>query len=230
MQDVISEWEDKKQARRAASQLSTRLSRKRKKIFVENLKTENVELRRKEQVLRSIPDLVIAFDSGGSISLVSDSAARLFGCAKNELEGTSFWDLLAEDSVQLIKAFFMDALAAKRSSNDDSTPLSNGDSLSVKMMHVGGKEEGEGDCFSASLRGAVHHLGESPECVCSIRPDGNGGRTRTSNKKLKPAAEESSSSDSQNEQEQKSRANVSAPSRESSKVDTNSSEKSDSTS
>ena len=130
----------------------------------QGLKSENDELRRSEQVLTVILDLVVAFDSSGCITLVSDSFARFFDCTKEELEGTSFWNLLTKPSAQLIKGMFVDAL--KISTDGKSVPLGNGESLAITMftmytaVHV------------ASLRGTVHHMGESPECVCSIRPEG----------------------------------------------------------
>jgi Basic region leucine zipper len=57
--------EVKKQQKRAANRRSAQLSRKRKKLYIEDLKEENDELRRKEQILRSIPDLIVVFDSVG---------------------------------------------------------------------------------------------------------------------------------------------------------------------
>ena len=138
----------------------------------QGLKNENNELRRSEQVLKVILDLVVAFDSSGCITLVSDSFARFFNCTKEELEGTSFWNLLTNTSAQLIKCMFTDAL--KSSTNEKSMPLGNGESLAINMhtaMYC--NEDGvDNDYFLASLRGTVHHMGESPECVCSIRPEG----------------------------------------------------------
>mmetsp|Transcript_41667 Transcript_41667/g.88767 ORF Transcript_41667/g.88767 Transcript_41667/m.88767 type:complete len:522 (-) Transcript_41667:284-1849(-) len=192
IQDIISEWEDKKQAKRAANRLSAHLSRKRKKMFIEDLKDENLELRRKEQILRSIPDLIVVFDSSGCISFVSHSVTRFLDHSAEELEDTSFWDLLTEDSVRLIKSAFMDALAVKRPPEEDSTLLANGGSITVKLVHKnsGGDEEEE-DCLMLSLKGVVHFTGESPECVCSIRPEDGGRGTSTENKTLKPAFRES---------------------------------------
>ena len=114
IEDIITEWEDKKYAKRAANRLSAHLSRKRKKMFIEDLKDENIELRRKEQILRSIPDLIVVFDSSGCISFVSHSVTRFLDYTVEDLENTSFWELITEDSVRLIKSAFMDALAVKR--------------------------------------------------------------------------------------------------------------------
>ncbi len=174
--DIISEWEDKKQAKRAANRLSAHLSRKRKKLFMDDLKDENSELRRKEQILRSIPDLIIVFDSSGLISFVSHSVTRFMNYTVEELEDTCFWGKLSEGSVRLIKSAFMDALAVKRSPEEDSTPLLNGESITVTLIQ---KNDDDQDAerddkdrrLVVSLKGVVHFGGEYPECVCSIRPE-----------------------------------------------------------
>ena len=191
VQDVIHEWEDKKQAKRAANRISATLSRKRKKMAIENLKDENVELRRKEHILRSIPDLIVVFDSGGCISFVSRSFTHFLDYTVEELENTSFWDQLTEDSVRSIKSSFMDALAVKRAPDEDSTPLAAGESITIKMLPKDGAGSGgEGDdSISVSLKGVVHFEGESPECVCSIRPEDAVG-SPPANKTMKPAAKE----------------------------------------
>mmetsp|Transcript_2330 Transcript_2330/g.5095 ORF Transcript_2330/g.5095 Transcript_2330/m.5095 type:complete len:197 (-) Transcript_2330:173-763(-) len=161
-------------------------------MFIEDLKDENVELKRKEMILRSIPDLIVVFDSSGCISFMSHSVTRFMDYSAEELEHTSFWDLLTEDSVRLIKSTFMDALAIKRPPEEDSTPLANGESMKVMLVH---KENGSGgdaeDDLMVSLKGVVHFTGESPECVCSIRPESSGRGPSVGNKKLKPTIKES---------------------------------------
>lgn len=173
--DIINEWEDKKQAKRAANRLSAHMSRKRKKMLIDDLKDENVELRRKEQILRSIPDLIVVFDSSGCISFISHSVERFMGYSVDELEHTSVWNHLTEDSVRQIKSAFMDALAIKRRPEEDSTPLACGESISVTLIpknRVEGKTGGEDDQgLLVSLKGVVHFGDEYPECVCSIRPE-----------------------------------------------------------
>eukprot|EP00536_Pseudo-nitzschia_multiseries_P002732 jgi/Psemu1/322677/estExt_fgenesh1_pg.C_370017 len=109
---------DKKQQKRAANRRSAQLSRKRKKQFIEELKDENDELRRKEQILRAIPDLIVVFDSSGRLGFVSESVGRFFAMSPERLEGTSFWELICQDSVRLLKAAFMDALAAREADSD----------------------------------------------------------------------------------------------------------------
>lgn len=61
--------DDKKLLKRAANRRSAQLSRKRKKQYIEELKDENADLRRMELILRSIPDMIVSFDSSGKIGL-----------------------------------------------------------------------------------------------------------------------------------------------------------------
>jgi PAS domain S-box-containing protein len=152
----------KKQLKRAANRRSAQLSRKRKKQFIEELKDENDELRRKEQILRSLPDLIVVFDSGGKLWFVSHSVERFLSFTASELEGASFWDRLCEDSVRLLKAAFMDSLAARRPEMD-TAPLGSG----VWELRLVDKD---GSPKLVTLNGVVHFAGERPECVCSIRP------------------------------------------------------------
>ena len=153
---------EKKQQKRAANRRSAQLSRKRKKQFIEELKEENDELRRKEQILRSIPDLVVVFDSSGKLWFVSESVDRFLSFTAAELEGSSFWDRLCEDSVRLLKAAFMDSLAARRSESD-TAPLGTG-VWELRLVDKNGAQK------VVTLNGVVHFAGERPECVCSIRP------------------------------------------------------------
>jgi PAS domain S-box-containing protein len=153
---------NKKQQKRAANRRSAQLSRKRKKLFIEELKEENDELRRKEQILRSIPDLIVVFDSSGKLWFVSQSVSRFLDMIPEELEGTSFWDRLCEDSVRLLKAAFMDSLA-ERKSDSESAPLGSG----VWELRLVNKD---GGYKVVTLNGVVHFSGDAPECVCCIRP------------------------------------------------------------
>ena len=159
---VETVFEDKKLAKRAANRRSAQLSRKRKKLFIEELKEENDDLRKKEQILRSIPDLIVVFDSGGKLWFVSHSVSRFLDFFPTELEGSSFWDRLCDDSVRLLKAAFMDALAA-RTSDCDTIPLGSG----VWELRL---QDKDGSHKLVALSGVVHFSGEAPECVCSIRP------------------------------------------------------------
>lgn len=154
--------DDKKQQKRAANRRSAQLSRKRKKQFIEELKEENDELRRKEQILRSIPDLIVVFDSSGKLGFVSQSVSQFLEIPAQDLEGTSFWDRLCEDSVRLLKAAFMDSLAA-RQPGSDTAPLGSG----VWELRLINKNS---NYIVVTLNGVVHFSGEAPECVCCIRP------------------------------------------------------------
>jgi PAS domain S-box-containing protein len=153
---------DKKEQKRAANRRSAQLSRKRKKRFIEELKEENDDLRRKEQILRSIPDLIVVFDSAGKLWFVSRSVSRFLEASSDELEGTSFWECLCEDSVRLLKAAFMDALAARKPGMD-TTPLGEG-VWELRLLDRDGTNK------VVTLNGVVHFSGDAPECVCSIRP------------------------------------------------------------
>lgn len=166
-----AQLQDKKQQKRAANRRSAQLSRKRKKQFIEELKEENDELRRKEQILKSIPDLIVVFDSSGKLWFVSQSVDRFLSFTSAELEGTSFWDRLCEDSVRLLKAAFMDSLAA-RQPDSDTAPLGSG-VWELRLVDKNGSQK------IITLNGVVHFAGERPECVCSIRPrdDSNASTT-----------------------------------------------------
>lgn len=174
-------WEEKKTAKRAANRLSAHLSRKRKKMFVEELRDENAELRRKEMILRSIPDLIVVFDSSGRMSFVSQSVSRFLQFRSYELENTSFWDRLTGDCVRVIKSAFMDALAVKRKPDDETTPLAEGEPIPVQLTDKDGKVE---KALSFTLKGVVHFAGDSPECICTLCPEVSNSKkdlNRTSN-------------------------------------------------
>jgi len=186
--------QEKKTMKRAANRRSAQLSRKRKKQFIEDLRDENAILRRKEQILRSIPDLVVVFDFSGRLLFVSESVGRLLSFKSNELDGSSFWDRLCEESVKLLKAAFMDALAARNSdgagvasskskSKNSKAKAANDDVMDVEPDSVplgSGMWElrlvdKDGSHHLVTLTGVVHfpcdESGNStPECVCSIRP------------------------------------------------------------
>lgn len=160
-----ADCDDKKLAKRAANRLSAHLSRKRKKMHIDDVTSENIDLRRKVQILQSIPDLIVVFNSSGCISFVSQSVPAFLDMQNQEIEGTTFWDYLTEDSVNLIKSEFMNALAEKRNPEDDSAVLCHGQSLLVKLVD---KEGGEPSVVS--FKGVVHFTDNAPECISSMRP------------------------------------------------------------
>jgi PAS domain S-box-containing protein len=153
---------DRRTVKRAANRRSAQLSRKRKKMFVEELKEENDDLRRKELILKSIPDLIVVFDSSGKLLFVSHSVSRFLDFSAGELTGTSFWDRICGDSIRLLKAAFMDALAA-RLPESDTAPLGSGE-WELRLVDKDGTQT------IVALNGVVHFAGERPECVCSMRP------------------------------------------------------------
>ena len=156
------QFQDRKVQKRAANRRSAQLSRKRKKQFIEELKDENDGLRRKEQILKSIPDLIVVFDSSGKLWFVSESVSRFLDFSAGELEGSSFWDRLCDDSVRLLKAAFMDSLAARQPDSDTAT-LGTG-FWELRLVDKDGAQK------VVTLNGVVHFAGDRPECVCSIRP------------------------------------------------------------
>ena len=165
---------DKRQLKRVANRKSAQLSRKRKKQFIEELKEENDGLRRKEQILRSIPDLVVVFDSSGKLWFVSESVSRFLNFNAAELEGTSFWNRLCDDSVRLLKAAFMDSLAA-RQPDAETASLGSG-TWELRLVDKDGGRK------VVTLHGVVHFAGDRPECVCTIRPsEETGGSKRAEN-------------------------------------------------
>jgi PAS domain S-box-containing protein len=165
---------DKRQMKRVANRKSAQLSRKRKKQFIEELKEENDGLRRKEQILRSIPDLVVVFDSSGKLWFVSESVSRFLDFTATELEGTSFWNRLCDDSVRLLKAAFMDSLAARQA--DAETAALGSGTWELRLVDKDGSRK------VVTLHGVVHFAGDRPECVCSIRPsDDTSGNKPTEN-------------------------------------------------
>ena len=176
-QEFGAPFGNRKLQKRAANRKSAQLSRKRKKQFIEELKDENDGLRRKELILKSIPDLIVVFDSSGKLWFVSESVTRFLDFSAGELLGTSFWDRLCDDSVRLLKAAFMDSLAA-RQPESDTADLGTG-FWELRLVDKDGAHK------VVTLNGVVHFAGDRPECVCSIRPQevrskttvGNNGNT-----------------------------------------------------
>jgi PAS domain-containing protein len=169
----------KQEQKRAANRKSAQMSRKRKKVFLEELRDENDVLRRKEQILKSIPDLVVVFDSSGKVWFASDSVGRFLDTPNSKLVGTCFWNTLSEDSTKRLKAAFMDSLAARRDDSEEedhtTVPLGNGIWNDVHLVDADGTHK------PVSLHGVVHFAGDRPECVCTIRPRNSCSTTDSSN-------------------------------------------------
>lgn len=153
----------KQEQKRAANRRSAQLSRKRKKLFLEELREENDLLRRKEQILKSIPDLVVVFDSSGKVHFCSESIRSFLDMKVEDMLGSSFWNRLCDDSTRRLKAAFMDSLA-ERPDHADTVSLGNTGQWNVHMVDIDGTTT-----KPVSLHGVVHFAGDRPECVCSIR-------------------------------------------------------------
>lgn len=90
--------QEKKLQKRAANRKSAQLSRKRKKALIEELRYENQDLQRHEDILAVIPDPVFAFDTAdGRVWFASNSASSQFGLPVQDLTSACFYDLMTED-------------------------------------------------------------------------------------------------------------------------------------
>lgn len=121
--------QEKKMQKRAANRKSAQLSRKRKKALIEELKFENQDLQRHEDILEVIPDPVFAFDAtGGGVWFASNSASAQFGLTVEELTSVNFFDLMTEDCAKRLRVLI--DTAAKGISD-------NGSSLLHEVGHTG---------------------------------------------------------------------------------------------
>eukprot|EP00934_Nitzschia_sp_Nitz4_P001213 Nitzschia sp. Nitz4//scaffold95_size97785//33808//34947//NITZ4_004662-RA/size97785-processed-gene-0.38-mRNA-1//-1//CDS//3329560457//1213//frame0 len=145
-----------------ANRLYAKRCRKRKKEYVEELKVENEQLRKLHQMLEVVPDLILSFDSSGTIRFATKSSMEFLGRSPQELIGSSFWRLLSTHSSKRLKNAFMDSLAQRK---EGSSTLSLGD----RVWEVSLKGE-DLSSFPLLLRGKIFfQAGSTPECVCSIR-------------------------------------------------------------
>ena len=92
------EQERKKRLKREANRRSAQLSRQRKKAFVEDLKAKNAEYLHARSVLACHPDAVFATDGSGVIAYANPAAAKRAHADATRLTGTSFPNLLDQDS------------------------------------------------------------------------------------------------------------------------------------
>lgn len=96
--------QEKKLQKRAANRRSAQLSRKRKKALIEELKYENLDLQRHEDILEVIPDPVFAFDTAnGGVWFASNSASAQFGLSIEDLTSSNFFDLMTEDCAKRLR-------------------------------------------------------------------------------------------------------------------------------
>lgn len=102
--------QEKKLQKRAANRKSAQLSRKRKKALIEDLKYENQDLQRHEDILEVIPDPVFAFDAlSGGVWFASNSASAQFGLSVEDLTSTCFFDLMTEDCSKRLRVLIENA-------------------------------------------------------------------------------------------------------------------------
>lgn len=124
-QDAVEEnmrQQEKKLQKRAANRKSAQLSRKRKKALIEELKYENQDLQRHEDILEVIPDPVFAFDTAnGGVWFASNSASAQFGLPVEDLMSASFFDLMTEDCSKRLRVLI--ETATKDISDTGSTLL-----------------------------------------------------------------------------------------------------------
>ncbi|CAN0513701.1 unnamed protein product, partial [Ectocarpus sp. 12 AP-2014] len=106
----------------AANRKSAQLSRKRKKALIEELRYENQDLQRHEDILEVIPDPVFAFDTAnGRVWFASTSASAQFGLSVEDLTSACFFDLMTEDCSKRLRVLI--DTAAKDVSETNSSLL-----------------------------------------------------------------------------------------------------------
>lgn len=114
--------QEKKLQKRAANRKSAQLSRKRKKALIEELRYENQDLQRHEDILEVIPDPVFAFDTAtGRVWFASNSASAQFGLSVEDLTSACFFDLMTDDCSKRLKVLI--DTAAKEVSEVNSSLL-----------------------------------------------------------------------------------------------------------
>ncbi|CAN0470660.1 unnamed protein product [Scytosiphon promiscuus] len=103
--------QEKKLQKRAANRKSAQLSRKRKKALIEELRYENQDLQRHEDILEVIPDPVFAFNTcDGRVWFASTSASAQFGLPVQELNSACFFDLMTDDCSKRLRVLIETAL------------------------------------------------------------------------------------------------------------------------
>lgn len=115
---------------------------------------------------KKLPDLIVRFDSSGRLVFVSPSVSYFLHFKSSELNGTSFWKILCENSTRRLMGSFL-ATLANRSTSMTTSPLEGDDLLELKL------KDRDGSYRTVTLCGVVHFIPErQPECICSIRLKG----------------------------------------------------------
>ena len=125
--------------------------------ILQNLIDANNELRNQVQILRSVPDMIVAFDLDGNIQYTN------YG--NNKLE--SFWEMTTPNTKGLIEMGITNALAQEPEANR-SWPLFSGRAMQLHILFM--NEQGQPKLQLISLKGTIYHNDDSSlECVVSIR-------------------------------------------------------------
>lgn len=156
---------DKKILKRAANRKSAQLSRQRKKAYIDELRTENEELKRQEEILQVVPDPVFAFNAAdGKVWFASKSAAAQFGLDMDFLMQATFFDLVTTDCSNRLKNMISKGLAA----NPNARSMLLQDLMTVRFRKEG--KEGNKQTLLGELSGRLSR--QDPDivhCVCSVR-------------------------------------------------------------
>ncbi|CAM9786686.1 unnamed protein product [Chrysoparadoxa australica] len=165
---------DKLTQKRIANRKSAQMSRKRKKAFLEDLKTENAALKRHEEILEVVPDPVFAFKAAdGLLWFVSNSAAIQFGLSLNDLDKTSFFDLMTPDCSKRLQEFIAKEEAKSQANTSESPPSAamtpwmkeNGQRMTVRFLKTGKDERP----LVGELCGRVTVQENQTTYICSVR-------------------------------------------------------------
>ncbi|CAN0434200.1 unnamed protein product, partial [Ascophyllum nodosum] len=153
--------QEKKLQKRAANRKSAQLSRKRKKALIEELRYENEDLQRHEDILAVIPDPVFAFDAAdGRVWFASNSASVQFGLPVEDLTSACFFDLMSEDCSKRLRVLIDAALKDVSETNS---------ALLHERMTVRFKKR-KGAIHLGELSGRLSKQADGITAVCSVRP------------------------------------------------------------
>lgn len=145
---------------------------------------EGAELLQKARILDCYPDLIIAFDAdkslSGNISYASNAVIDFFGLANEEaIVGTSFWELLTDESKLVIQKEVKDAVIAGVKDGEEFICLPDGMPLLAHIART--NEQGHRETQRVSLKATVHMTYDTPECICALRLVDNDVQTNNIN-------------------------------------------------